>query len=135
MPQAPLIMTLLPGFYSVCRLDPAKSVPAWATQGEFFSITCTRDEVSVVVSREHVPEGVVQDSGWRCFRVEGPLPLTAIGVLATLTAALSKASVSVFAVSTHDTDYLLVKEEAVEIAAKALAKAGHAVKREAATKS
>lgn len=127
MAKIPLAVTLLPGYYSVCRLDPAKAAPPWATKGEFFSVTCTRDEMSVVVSRESVPEEVVQDAGWRCFRVEGPLPLTAIGVLATLAAALSQASVSLFAVSTYDTDYFLVKDETVETATQALANAGHFV--------
>ena len=127
MKHSPLIVTLLPGHYSVCRLDPIGAIPAWAMQGEFFSVTRTPDEVSVVASRERVPEGIAQDSGWRSFRVEGPLPLSAIGVLTALAAPLSQASVSLFAVSTFDTDYLLVKEEAAERAARALVQAGHTV--------
>ena len=123
-----LSLTLLPGRYAICRLDPVGDVPAWAMQGEMFSITRTRDELSVVVSQAWMPEGVRGDSGWRCFRVEGPVPLSSVGVLASLTAPLARVSVSLFAVSTYDTDYLLVKEEAVGLARQALERAGHTVR-------
>jgi hypothetical protein len=128
MAHAPLTVTLLPGSFAICHLDPSGGIPAWAVKGEFFSITRTPGEVSAVVSQGSVPEGTQRDSGWRCFRVEGPLPLSEIGVLVSLAAPLSHASVSLFAVSTYDTDYLLVKEEAVERAIEAFAGSGHAVR-------
>jgi hypothetical protein len=128
MAHAPLTLTLLSERFAICRLDPDEGVPAWAVKGEFFSITRTPDEMSVVVSQGSVPEGTPQDSGWRCLRVEGPLPLSEIGVLASLAVPISQASVSFFAVSTCDTDYLLVKEGAVERAAQALAQSGHTVR-------
>ena len=128
MAHASLALTLLQGMYAICRMGPDGGIPAWALQGDFSSITRTPDEMSVVVSQERVPEGMPRDSGWRCFRVEGPLPLSTIGVLAALTVPLSKASVSLFAVSTYDTDYLLVKGHALERTAEALAQAGHTVK-------
>jgi uncharacterized protein len=124
----PLGLTLLSGRYAICRLDPVGGVPAWAMQGEMFSITRTPDELSVVVPQERVPAGVRGDPGWRCFRVDGPMPLASVGVLASLAGPLGQASVSLFAVSTHDTDYILVKEEAAGRARQALGRAGHTVR-------
>jgi hypothetical protein len=118
----------LPERFAVCRLPAGAEIPAWAVRGEFFSITRTPDELSLVVPQARVPRGIATEPGWRCFRVEGPLPLTAIGVLASLAAPLADASVSLFAVSTHDTDYLLVREAQVEPARDALAAAGHTVR-------
>jgi len=128
MAHTPLALTLLPGDFAICRLAADAGIPAWAAQGEFFSITRTPDELSVVVSEAHLPEGTRRDSGWRCFRVEGPMPLSSVGVLASLAAPLARTSVSLFAVSTYDTDYLLVKEEAVGRAQQALDRAGHTVR-------
>ena len=128
MAHAPLTVTLLPESFAICHLDPSGGIPAWAAKGEFFSITRTPGEVSVIVSQMSVPEGTQQDSGWRCFRVEGPLPLSEIGVLASLAAPLSQASVSLFALSTYDTDYLMVKEDAVERAKRAFVGSGHVVR-------
>jgi uncharacterized protein len=128
MAHTPLTLTLLPGGFAICRLAAEAGIPAWAAQGEFFSITRTSDELSVVISEAHVPEGVREDSGWRSFRVEGPMPLSSVGVLASLTDPLARASVSLFAVSTFDTDYLLVKGEAVGRAQQALVRAGHTVR-------
>jgi len=128
MAHTPLTLTLLPGGFAICRLAADAGIPAWAAQGEFFSITRTPDELSVVVSEAHLPEGTRGDSGWRCFRVEGPMPLSSVGVLASLADPLARASVSLFAVSTYDTDYLLVKGEAVERAKHALVRAGHTLR-------
>lgn len=126
--HTPRTLTLLPGGFAICRLAADAGIPVWATQGEFFSVTRTPGELSVVVSEASVPEGVEKDSGWRCFRVEGPMPLSSVGVLASLTDPLARASVSLFAVSTFDTDYLLVKGEAVLQARQALVRAGHTVR-------
>jgi uncharacterized protein len=120
-------LTLLPGGFAICRLAADAGIPAWAAQGEFFSITRTSDELSIVVDEPLVPSEIPRDSGWRCFRVEGPVPLASVGVLASLAVPLARASVSLFVISTHDTDYLLVKAEAVPQARQALRRAGHTV--------
>ncbi len=78
----------------------------------------------------HVPDGIPFDRDWRALKVEGPLDLSLVGILASLTAPLAKAGVSIFAVSTYDTDYLLVKQDRLEVAVRALSEAGFRVGRE-----
>lgn len=116
----------VPGRFAVCRLGPDDPVPAWATVMGFCSITRTHDELSVVCQESVVPPDVRCGKGWRCLRVAGAIDFSAIGVLASLMAPLAQAGVSVFAVSTFDTDYLMVKENAFAAVCAALQEAGHA---------
>lgn len=102
-------------------------MPAWAWTGEPASVTRTRDELSVVCRADAVPDGVRAVAGWRCLKVQGPLDFGLTGILAALTAPLAAAGIPVFAVSTYDTDYLLVKADQLDRAAEALRGAGHRV--------
>lgn len=120
-----LTLTLLPDVLAICRLEPAAVVPEWASAGEFVSITRTSDELSVVCSEANVPGGVTADRGWRSFKVEGPLDLSLTGVLASLAGPLAEARVNIFAVSTFETDYVLVKQDKVTLAAEVLTRSGH----------
>lgn len=122
-----LTLSLLPDTLAVCRLAPDADVPAWAWAGEPASVTRTRDELSIVCRADAVPRDVRTEGGWRCLKVEGPLDFAWTGILAALTAPLAAAGVSLFAVSTYDTDYLLVKAENLDRAAEALRGAGHRV--------
>lgn len=124
-----LTLFLLPGQYVVCRLAAEDEVPAWALAGSFFSITRTPGELSVVCSEEDVPAEVPAEHGWRVMGVRGPLEFTLTGILADLVGPLAEAEISIFAVSTYETDYLLVKEAALEKAIGVLARAGHKVLR------
>jgi hypothetical protein len=121
-----LRLAALPGEFAVSRLDPGAAVPAWAA-GPFVSVTRTAEELSVVCPRPAVPDIVRCEPGWRCLRVHGPLDLALVGVLASLAGPLADAGVAVFAVSTFDTDYLLVKAADLARATDALRRAGHAV--------
>jgi hypothetical protein len=125
-----LSLVLLPDPFAVCRLPADAPFPAWA-KGEFVSITRTADELSVVCREDAVPEGVRREAGWRCLRVDGTLDLALVGVLAALAVPLAEAGVSVFAVSTFDTDYLLLKEANLAKGIEALRAAGHHVRSEA----
>jgi predicted N-acetyltransferase YhbS len=127
-PSRQLPLLLLDGTFAICRLDSNAPIPPWATAGHFFSITRTADELSVVGRQDAVPEGVVCERGWRCLRVVGAVPFSVVGVLASLTAPLAEERISLFAVSTFDTDYLLVKEEDLTAALDALRRRGHAVR-------
>jgi hypothetical protein len=122
-----LNLTVVDGTFAVCRLGADAPIPPWATGGSFFSITRTADELSAVCRQDAVPEGVVGERGWRCLRVAGTIPFSVVGVLASLVAPLAEAGISVFAVSTFDTDYLLVKEKDFGEALDALRRSGHAV--------
>jgi hypothetical protein len=119
-------LLVLPGRYAVCRLPTDAAVPTWAT-GDVVTITQTADELSVVCSEDAVPPEVRTEAGFRCLRVAGTLDFTLVGVLASLLVPLADAGVPVFAISTFDTDYLLLKETDLEKAVAALGAAGHQV--------
>jgi uncharacterized damage-inducible protein DinB len=118
------------GTFAVCKLPIRSPIPPWAMTGDCFSITRTADELSAVCRQEVVPEGIVCERGWRCLRVEGTMPFTMVGVLASLTNPIAKAGVSVFSVSTFDTDYLLIKASDMPTACASLRSAGHLVEHE-----
>jgi len=120
-----LHLTLLPEVFAVCRLSPDAETPDWATVGAFFSITRTADELSVVCRQINVPVDVKAEKGWRCWQVAGPLDFALTGILASLLNPLAEAGISIFTISTFDTDYLLIKEATLETAIAALRAAGH----------
>jgi hypothetical protein len=113
--------------FAVCRLEKDSPIPAWAASNDFLSITRTADELSIVCLERAVPEGLRCERGWRCLRIAGALDFSAIGVVASLVLPLADAEISVFVVSTFDTDYLLVKENDLARATEALRAAGHDV--------
>jgi hypothetical protein len=122
-------LTLLPERFAISRLAADAPLPDWATRGSFFSVTRTGDELSVVSEISQVPVGVQSQPGWRVFKVHGPFVLSEIGVLSDLAAPLADAKISLFAVSTFDTDYLLVAAETLSAAIAALGRAGHTIHR------
>ena len=122
-----LTLTTLPDTYALCRLDTDAAVPVWATTGGFSSITRAAEELSIVCVQSLVPDGVRCERDWRCFQVAGPIPFSTVGVLASLVQPLAEAGISVFAISTFDTDYLLVKAADLQRAIDALRQNGHAV--------
>ncbi len=121
-------LTILPETFAICRLAPDAALPDWAVYtGSPISITRTTDELSIVCPESRVPADAQAERGWRCFRVLGPLPFTMTGVLASLVAPLAEAGISIFAFSTYDTDYVMVKEEMLGQAIDVLAADGHTV--------
>jgi hypothetical protein len=124
-----LTLSVLRDRYAVCRFDPTEVIPDWAFSGSFSSITRTPDEVSVVCPQDLVPAGVTVEKDWSCMAVDGPLGFTLVGVLASLLEPLAEAEISIFVVSTYDTDYLMVKEANLEQAVHSLSRAGHLVSR------
>jgi uncharacterized protein len=128
MPRALLTLTVFSDRYTICRLPPDSAVPAWAEGGAFVSITRTRDELSIVCLESNVPADVVQAGEWRLLKCEGPLHFTLTGIVASLAEPLAQAHVAIFPIATHDTDYLLVKEPALNDAVEVLTAYGHAVR-------
>jgi len=122
-----LTLELLTATFAVCRLDFDAPIPDWA-HCDFVSITRTRDEMSIVCRQEEVPDDVQAERGWRCLRVVGKLEFSLVGVIASLTKVLADAEISVFVVSTFDTDYLLVRQIDVNRTVEALKDAGHTVR-------
>lgn len=118
----------LPDSLSICKLPAGTPVPAWATQGNFWSITRTPDELSIVCESARIPADLASNHpGWRALMVQGPLDFSLTGILSALAAPLAAAGISIFAVSTFDSDYLLVKETDFERAIATLQSSGHAV--------
>ncbi|SHN84018.1 ACT domain-containing protein [Desulfitobacterium chlororespirans] len=110
----------------ICRLDSNAQVPEWA-EGKFLSITRTADELSIVCSQKHIPQHVECEGNWRYFRIEGILDFSLIGVLSYLSGLLASQGISIFVISTYDTDYLLIKEQELDKALAALRAEGHQV--------
>jgi hypothetical protein len=123
----PVTLALLPGRFAVCRLAAETPVPSWVMQGAFFSVTRTADELSVVCDEEFAPPDVQVERGWAALRVVGVLEFGLTGVLAGLVAPLAAAGVSVLAIATYDTDYLLVQEAVLVKAVSALKEHGYAI--------
>jgi len=104
-----LTLKVLPGRFAVCRLDPDAKIPARVLKEPFFSLMRTADELSFVVPEHNTEPDWQVESGWRILQVLGPLDFSMVGVLAQLTEPLAKAHISIFASSTFETDYLMVK--------------------------
>lgn len=115
------------GRWAICRLAPDERVPAWADAPPFACVTRTPDELSVLCPEGRVPAGVLAERGWRLLGLKGPFGFGETGILASLLDPLAAAGVGILALSTYDTDWLLVKEDRLEEALAALRGAGHAV--------
>lgn len=115
----------LSGTYAIVRLAPDAPIPDWATKGEFTSITRTADELSIVCPADNLPRDVDSQHHWICLKLEGPFPFSLTGVLLSFIEPLSKNDIPIFAISTFDTDYLLVQEEFAAATLNALRAAGH----------
>jgi len=127
LPDLPGVqLARLPGLYAVLRLRADEPVPA-GRQGAFYSITRTEHETSVVLLEELVPPGALAETGFALFRVTGELDFSLTGIMASLTLPLAGAGLSIFAVSTFDTDWLLVREQDAAAATAAWQAAGHVV--------
>src|ERR1700754_1954314 len=110
-------LTVLPETLAICRLPAGDRIPSWALEEHeaLSSITRTADELSIVCAEEAVPPDDVQaEPGWRALQVPGPIPFATTGVLASIAPPRAAAGISIFAVSTYDTDYVLVREDDVE---------------------
>jgi hypothetical protein len=116
---------VLDGLFAIHRLDAGAEVPQQLLTEEFLALTRTADELSIVCSQDLPIASDKQEPGWRCLKVEGPLDFGLTGVLAGISRALAEAEISVFAISTFDTDYLLIRAEQLDTAIAALRRAGY----------
>lgn len=119
---------VLPWKLAVARAAAGAEIPAWALAGEFASVVRTPSETSFVCEEGRIPqdhEGIVIEAGWVALGLEGPFPFAMTGVLAAFIEPLANAGISVFAMSTFDTDYVLVKQENLAPTLVALGEAGH----------
>lgn len=115
-----LRMKLLKDKYGVCRLYKTDIIPSWGIEGEFYSVTRTEDELSIVCLQKYIPNGIKCEKDWKVLKVEGPLDFSLIGILASISSLMAEKSISIFAISTYDTDYILVKDKNINDAIRAL---------------
>ena len=123
-----LSLAILPERFAVCQFSPDGPLPRPLPGCRFWSLTCTDDEMSLVLPEDDVPADFRAERGWRCLKILGILNFAMVGVLAALSSALALASVSVFVVSTYQTDYLLVRAGDLERAVATLRERGHRVR-------
>ena len=122
-----LSLSLMPHTYAVCQFHPDKHIPYWALLGDFVSLTRTHEELSIVCQQDNVPDEIQAERGWRCVQVQGAFDFSVAGVNASLAIPLAEADISVLAIATYATDYILIKEENVERVIQVLEQAGHSI--------
>jgi len=127
----PFTLSRYPETLAVVKLGPGAEVPVWAESSSIFSVTATATETSVVCAARNVPKKAVHQRPFTAFQVEGPLDFALTGVLAGLLQPLAEAGISVFTLSTYDTDWILVPGDDADRAAEEWRRSGHTV--EAAT--
>ena len=125
--QVTLDLVVLPELLAVCRLSADCALPTWLVGSALISVTRSSDETSIICEAASVPPGVPVEAGWRAIKVCGPLDFDLTGVVLSIAQPLAEAGVSIFALSTYDTDYVLVRESALAIAVAALSSAGHRI--------
>lgn len=122
-----LTLSIVAGLFAIHRFPADAPIPEEIPNASFYSVTRTNEELSVVAPETVALQGGSSEGGWACIKVNGPLEFSQVGILAGLSAALAKANVSIFVISTFDTDYILVKAEKLPRAKEALEAAGYAV--------
>jgi uncharacterized protein len=120
MSEKILTMKLLKERFGVCRLNKNELIPEWAKNSDFYSITKTVDELSIVCSQNSIPSDVKCENDWRILKVEGPLDFSLVGILSSISTILAQKKISIFAISTYETDYILVKDKDIANAINAL---------------
>lgn len=122
-----LRIRLLQGTYAVCQIKDTENILNCFDEKDFFSITKTEDEISVVMLQDKISSDVKVEKDWRILKVEGTLDFSLIGILAKISGILAKNSISIFVISTFNTDYILVKEEKIEKAMTVLSEEGYEI--------
>ena len=123
-----LNLEVSPETLAICRLEPNATIPSWAVSSSFFSTTRTPEELSIVCSQDDVPQTIKAEREWCSLKVQGTLDFELTGILASLTEPLAANDISVFSISTFDTDYLLIRRSDLAYTIEILTKAGHQIK-------
>jgi hypothetical protein len=124
-----LVLKVLDEKLAICRQSPDDPIATWASPpANFLSVTLTKDELSIVCSSEKVPGRIKCERDLIAFKADGPLDLNQTGILASIAKVLAEAEISIFTISTYETVYILVKEDARRKSIEALKKAGYKIK-------
>ena len=107
-----LTLSILPEKLGICHLAKNSPIPDWTTSGNFFSITRTDQELSIIYPQDKIPGGVLFEKDWRAFRLEGVVEgIYSVGIIASLSKPLAEAGISIFNISTYETNYVLVEDK------------------------
>jgi hypothetical protein len=121
--------TVLKNTYAIYRLDNDAAIPAWTNMSDFYSITRTRDELSIVCKQTDIKEvdNIMTDKNWKILKISGPLDLASVGIIADISSLLRNSKIPIFSVSTYDTDYILIKNQNLETALAVLKDNGNSI--------
>ncbi|PKG73809.1 ACT domain-containing protein [Shewanella sp. Choline-02u-19] len=125
--MARMTLAIHPQLFTIHSLAPDSIVPSAIFQQDIYFIGKTSEELSVVVISTFEMESLEQENGWRCLEVLGPLGFSMTGILSSVSGALAAEKISIFAISTFDTDYILVKKDTLAEATKALKKKNYQI--------
>jgi hypothetical protein len=120
-------LIVLHNVYAVSKLPVENEIPDWLDSQGFSAVIRSRNEMSIVCMESLVPSGVITERGWKVLEVVGPLPFSLIGIMAEITRILAEAGVSVFVLSTYNTDYILLKQDQLKVAIEGLERAGYKI--------
>lgn len=118
---------ILPGIYSLCRLAADQPIPQWVFSSSFYSISKSAEELSIVCASRYVPEHVQQSNNWKLLKIDAVLDLSLTGITAMFSKPLAQAGINLCVIATFDTDYVMVPEEKLFIATRALQNEGFIV--------
>jgi len=119
------VISVLKDDYKVCRLNAFEGIPDGVLDTPLSSITRTAEELSIVCPNSVAPDQLKSEQKWKCLKIHGPLGFDEVGIISSLTKILADVDISVFVLSTFDTDYILVKRLNIDKAAKVLSEKGH----------
>lgn len=124
-----LDFTILKGAYSIYRLDKDSAIPNWIYDSDFYSLTRTQDELSIVCKEVDIKidDKIMIDKHWRILKINGPLDLSQIGIIANISSLFKENKISIFPISTYDTDYILVKNQQIDKATTVLKNNGYKI--------
>lgn len=111
-----IILQTYQEIFSVCQLDITEKIPHWAdlNNNAFVSITKTQEELSIVCEQRNVPENTKAERDWRMIKIKGQLDFSLVGILRRVISPLADNGISVYTISTYDTDYILIKDNVFE---------------------
>ena len=125
MKQRQLQLSLLKYKYGLCTLPNTAPIPDWALTQSLASITRTEKELTIVCQLEILPSQYQSGLNWRCFKIDGSFDLNQIGVISSISSPLADAGISIYVISTYDTDYFLIQEQNLEKTISVLSNSGH----------
>jgi len=127
MKQRQLQLSLLKDKYGICTLPNNAPIPDWALTQSLASITRTEKELTIVCRREILPSQYQSDLNWRCFKIDGSFDLNQIGVISSISSTLADAGISIYVISTYDTDYFPIQQQDLEQTISVLSNSGHSI--------